>query len=67
MSNEKIIEQLTRIADALDRISPSPDNTNTKQKEKFDYKSNAESVRNSIELNKGIFDFTAPLVLQCLQ
>ncbi|MDF1997399.1 hypothetical protein [Peribacillus frigoritolerans] len=37
MSNEKIIEQLTRIADALERISPSPDNTNTNQEEKFDY------------------------------
>ncbi|WP_340373320.1 hypothetical protein [Peribacillus sp. FSL E2-0218] len=57
MTNNKILEQLTRIADALERMSPSPDNPNSIQKEKFNYENNSESVKNNIELNKGILDF----------
>ncbi|KWW21973.1 MULTISPECIES: hypothetical protein [Peribacillus] len=54
MSTEKILEQLIRIADALERISPVPDKT--EQKEKFDYQDNSDKARAVIKMNKTILD-----------
>lgn len=56
MSTEEILKQLTRIADALERISPIPTDLKTEQEKHFNYKSNNDRVQNNIELNKSILD-----------
>ncbi|MGE6379942.1 hypothetical protein [Peribacillus muralis] len=59
MSTEKTLELLTRIAEALERISPVPEKT--EQKKKFDYQSNSDNARNIIEQNNSQFVSTVRL------